>query len=136
MDPTGHWSRRRFMGATADATLIATVAGALQPLAAMAAVPAAGASTAAVTLFDPRFASAERLARELAGSAPLQAAAQDPTDLVLQYVAAAEAGAPLRLQGVTTDTVPFCLRQLLPDAVFTERRVDGDLFHWTLEARS
>jgi hypothetical protein len=131
MDPTGQWSRRRFIGATADAGLIATVAGALKPLAAMAGSPGA-----TVTLFDPRFETAQSLARDLAGGAPLQAATQDPTDLVLQYVAAADAGAPLRLQGVTTDTVPFCLRQLLPDATFTERRVDRDLFIWTLEARS
>lgn len=131
MDPTGQWSRRRFIGATADASLIATVAGVLKPLSAMADSP-----NARVTIFDPRFAAAEPMARTLAAGAPITAATQDPTDLVLQYVAATEAGAPLRLQGVTTDTVPFCLRQLLPDAAFTERRLDGDLFHWTLEARS
>ena len=131
MDPTEAWSRRRFIGASADTALLATVAGALKPLAAMADLP-----TATVTLYDPRFESAHELARDLAGGAPLQAAAHDPTDLVLQHLAAAESGAPLRLQGVTADTVPFCLRQLLPDARFTERRIDQDLFIWTLEARS
>ena len=129
MDPTGPWSRRRFIGASADAALIATVAGALKPLAAVADTP-----NSTVTLYDPRFDAAAGLARSLAGDAPVQPAGTDPTDLVL-HLADAAPGA-LRLQGVTTESVPFCLRQLLPDARYTERRVDRDLFIWTLDARS
>ena len=129
MDPTGPWSRRRFIGASADAALIASVAGALQPLTAVADAP-----NSTVTLYDARFDAAAGLARSLAGDAPLQAAGTDPTDLVL-HLAGTAPGA-LRLQGVTTEAVPFCLRQLLPDARYTERRVDRDLFIWTLDARS
>ena len=129
MDPTGDWSRRRFIAMTADTALLASVAGALKPLAALAA-----AEPGALTLFDPRFPSAETLARSLSAGAALQPVHADPTDLVLQL--AAQGGAPRCLRGVTPEAVPFCLRQWWPEAQFTERRIDGDLFVWTLEART
>lgn len=127
MDPTEYWSRRRFLGVSADAAVLAAVAGALKPLGVMA-----GEDAATVTFYDPRFAASLELARSLGPGSVPRPAGTDPTDLVLQLVRAPAA----RLQGVTPESVPFCLAQLLPGARLTQQRVDRDLFIWTLETRS
>ena len=54
--------------------------------------------------------------------------------LLQKWVDRRAAGPSLRLQGVTTESVPFCLQQLAPRARVTQRRVDRDLFIWTFEA--
>jgi len=131
MGPKGRWSRRQFMSATADATVLATLAGALKPLTALAAD---GGPT--LTLYDPRFAAARPLALALAGPQSLCATGGDPTELVLEFADGKFGRTPARLQGVTTESVPFCLQQLIPGARLIQRRADRDLFVWTLEGRT
>lgn len=136
----GDWSRRRFLGTAADSalavSLFASVTGALRPLAALA-----DEAAATLTFYDPRFDAALALARAMPGAAGLRPLGADPTDLLLQLATASPRAEGLRLQGVTTGSVPFCLAQLFRSARLVERRVDRDLFAWTLlpgtpEARS
>lgn len=117
-------NRRQFIGATADAALLGVLAASFRPLAALAA-----ADGAVTTFYDPRFPAAQLRALELAGAGQLCAVNGDPTELVMQ------ATRTQRLQGVTTESVPFCLRQLAPRARLTQRRIDRDLFEWSFEAR-
>ncbi len=123
-------SRRQFIGASAQAALLGTLAATLKPLTAFAVDE--GAIT---TLFDPRFPGARARALELAGAGRLCPTGGDPTGLVLQALQGRPASAR-RLQGVTTESVPFCLRQLAPQAHLRQRRIDRDLFEWSFEARS
>jgi hypothetical protein len=127
MESTDQWSRRRFLGVSADAALLASLASVLRPLTALA-----DAREPTLTVYDPRFPAALALARDLGGGAAPRPAATDPTDLVLALADAPGA----RLQGVTPESVPFCLAQLLPGARLTQHRADRDLFVWTLETRS
>jgi hypothetical protein len=131
MDAAGAWSRRRFLGATADAAVLATLAGALKPLASLA-----GQGEGTTTLYDPRFPAARPLALELAGAGRLCVAGGDPTALLQHWVDGTSGDTRPRLQGVTTESLPFCLRQLAPRARLTQRRIDRDLFVWTFEART
>ena len=131
MDAAGTWSRRRFLGRTADVALWSTLAGALQPLSTLAAEGSAG-----TTLYDPRFPAARSLALGLAGSGTVVATDGDATALVLQWADRKAGDAAPRLQGVTTESLPFCLLQLAPQGRLTQRRVDRDLFVWTFEART
>jgi hypothetical protein len=131
MDRMEHWSRRRFMGTSTDAAILAVLACTLRPPTLSAAEREGG-----ITLFDPRFSASKPLAVKLAGAEGLRAIGSDVTSFVLQFVDARFRGNPLRLQGVTTESVPFCLRQLIPGARLTQSRVDRDLFAWTLEART
>jgi hypothetical protein len=101
---------------------------AVAPLSALAASPADPP-----VLFDPRFSAARRYAVEWAGPGAVQALQDDVSDLVLSLWAPH----PQRrtaLRGVTTESVPFCLRELAPRATrptVTQRRLDRDLFAWT-----
>jgi len=123
-------SRRQFIGASAEAALLGALAATLKPLSAFALDEGAIS-----TLFDPRFPAARTRALELAGAGRLCPTGGDPTALVLQALQGRPAAAR-RLQGVTTESVPFCLRQLAPHAQLTQRRLDRDLFEWRFEARS
>ena len=131
MDASETWSRRRFLGRTADVALLSALAGALQPLATLAAEGSADA-----TLYDPRFPAARTLALELAVHGRLLATDGDATALVRQWADRSAGDAIPRLQGVTTESLPFCLQQLAPQGRLTQRRVDRDLFVWTFEART
>ena len=89
MDASETWSRRRFLGRTADVALLSALAGALQPLATLAAEGSADA-----TLYDPRFPAARTLALELAGHGRVLATDGDATALVLSTL-----GGALQLSG-------------------------------------
>ena len=131
MDASETWSRRGFLGRTAELALLSTLAGALQPLATLAAEGSADA-----TLYDPRFPAARTLALELAGHGRVLATDGDATVRVRQWAGRNAAEVLQRLQGVTTESLPFCLQQLAPQGRLTQRRVDRDLFVWTFEART
>jgi len=131
MDASETWSRRRFLGRTADVALLSALAGALQPLATLAAEGSVDA-----TVYDPRFPAARTLALELAGRGRVLATDGDATVLVRQWAGRNAAEVLQRLQGVTTESLPFCLQQLAPQGRLTQRRVDRDLFVWTFEART
>jgi hypothetical protein len=60
----------------------------------------------------------------------------DPSRLVAQIATWLTERAGLQLQGVTTETIPFCLKQHMGhDRIvsFESRRLDRDLFAWSLE---
>ena len=131
MDASKTWSRRGFLGRTAELALLSTLAGALQPLATLAAE-----GSAAAVLYDSRVPAARPLALELAGHGRVLAADGDATSLVRQWADRSGGDAQPHLQGVTTESLPFCLQQLAPQGRLTQRRVDRDLFVWTFEART
>jgi hypothetical protein len=85
-----------------------------------------------MTVFDRRFDDAQRLALQLAHGGPLQSISGDATDLALwlQTQAVARTGACVR--GVTPESVPFCLGQLVPRARVSIERIDRDLFAWII----
>lgn len=89
----------------------------------------AGAHTM-FTLYDPRFPNSRAQAELLAPHSTLRAIAGDVSNLVPII-----GSTPLDVAGVTTESVPFCLEQLLSLAhrpVLNMRRLDADLFAWTL----
>jgi hypothetical protein len=88
-----------------------------------------------MTFYDPRFPQARPLARTLPQASVLLAVGGDPSLLVAQ-IAHRRERAGLRLQGVTTETIPFCLEQYTRqerDMHFESRRLNRDLFAWSLE---
>lgn len=130
-------SRRQLLATGVQATAALAVAGTLGPAAADAAGGVAigpELQPPTPTFYDSRFPAARRRARALAGRPRLQAIQGDPT-AALALVSSARAGGVLRLQGVTTETIPFCLREFAgrgPGVRLECRRVDRDLFVWTL----
>lgn len=124
-------SRRRLLATGINASAALAMAGALGPVAARGAA-AAGASEAIPTFYDTRFPAARRRALLLPGKVVLRPIGGDPTAL-LPLLSAARG--PVRLQGVTTESIPFCLREFAgrgPGVRLDCRRVDRDLFVWTL----
>ena len=130
-------NRRQFLGTALDATAIAAVAAALQPLAAVAANAAAEP-----VFFDPRFPAARALAEQLAGGSELLPVSGDPLDLLERHVTAGNAissstaSGSRFLRGVTPESVPFCLSQISHGGqrpTLTLTRIDQDLFSWQLE---
>ena len=108
-------------------------------LSGVGAVAAAGArgwgrelSPQGLTVFDRRFDDAQRLALQLAHGGPLQPIAGDATDLALWLQSQAAARTDLCVRGVTPESVPFCLAQIVPRARVSIGRVDRDLFAWTI----
>jgi hypothetical protein len=101
-----------------------------------AAAEARAAQTVTVmTYYDPRFPLAQPLARTLPRASGLLAVGGDASHLVAQISNRRER-AGLRLQGVTTETIPFCLEQSARrdrDMHFESRRLNRDLFAWSLE---
>jgi hypothetical protein len=84
------------------------------------------------TLYDPRFPDSRAQAERLAPRSTLRAIAGDVSDMVPVI-----GSTPLDIAGVTTESVPFCLEQLLSVAhrpVLSMRRLDADLFAWTLKS--
>jgi hypothetical protein len=132
-------TRRRFLGAGLDAAALAALAGTLAPLSALAA-----GNGATAVLFDPRFPAARAAALQLAGGGVLMPVPGDPM-VVLEACLRCSPGAGvprvsgLRIAGVTTESVPFCLEQLFPRyqrPILTLERIDQDLFSWRLESRA
>jgi hypothetical protein len=83
-------------------------------------------------LYDSRFPKSRAAAELLAPHSKLRAIAGDVSDLVPII-----GSTPLDIAGVTTESVPFCLEQLLSFAhrpVLNMRRLDADLFAWTLKS--
>jgi len=120
------WSRRQFVRGAAGAALLASLVK--LPSASTADYAAAG-----LTLYDPRFATSQAIASRW-GQATLRAIQGDPTELALRLAGHSRA-APLRIRGVTTEVVPFCLASLIAGTQLTQRRIDRDLFVWMLERR-
>ena len=128
MERTGRYNRRRFMGAAAEVAALAALVPTLKPLVAIAS--AVGEQ---ITVYDPRFAAAEPLAFELAGAGRLLPTHGDPTMLLRLLKNPGRDAVPPRLQGVTTESIPFCLQQWVPGRRLSQRRLDRDLFVWLLE---
>jgi hypothetical protein len=128
MERVVRYSRRRFIGTAAEVAALAAVATTLKPLAAIAS--AVGDQ---ITVYDPRFAAAEPLAFELAGAGRLLPINGDPTMLFTLLENPGRNAVPPRLQGVTTESIPFCLHQWVPGRRLNQRRLDRDLFIWLLE---
>jgi hypothetical protein len=128
MERTGRCSRRRFMGTAAEVAALAAVATTLRPL-----VTIASAVGDQITMYDPRFAAAKPLAFALAGAGRLLPVNGDPTMLLTLLRNPGRDVVPPRLQGVTTESIPFCLQQWLPGRRLSQRRLDRDLFIWLLE---
>jgi len=85
-----------------------------------------------VIVFDRRFERATELASRAAGGRPLRAIAGDATELALWLQSRARLGRRACIRGVTTESVPFCLRQIAPRASLSIERIDHDLFSWAV----
>jgi hypothetical protein len=91
-----------------------------------------------VTYYDPRFPHSRPLARTLSSESRLYPIGGDASSLLAQIASGGPRGRGLRLQGVTTESIPFCLEQFARDCHdvrFESRRLDRDLFTWTLTVR-
>jgi hypothetical protein len=84
------------------------------------------------TVFDPRFPSSRAFAIRISKGDRLVPFKGDVTDLALWLQARARQGAGVFMEGVTPEAAPFCLRQMVPHASLSIRRVDQDLFRWTI----
>lgn len=123
-------NRRRFI----QSACVTTVACVVVTGEAEAGTGLAGAQTM-FALYDPRFPQSRAAAESLAPGSTLRPIAGDISDLVPIVLSTEVRGAPLEAVGVTTESVPFCLQQLLrldPRPVLEMRRLDADLFAWTL----
>ena len=88
------------------------------------------------TLYDPRFFKSRAAAELLAPRSTLRPIAGDVSELVPILLSTEARSAPIDVAGVTTESVPFCLEQLLSfshQPVLEMRRLDADLFAWTLK---
>jgi hypothetical protein len=91
-----------------------------------------------LTFYDPRFPRSRRLALALPRAARPGPVRGDPSGILSLLTPPRHATEQLLLQGVTTETVPFCLEQFArcqDDARLECRRLDRDLFAWTLAVR-
>ena len=98
----------------------------------LASIPAAAAAAADLTVFDRRFPGAAALALRLAHGKAAVPISGDATELALWLQAQARCGSRASIQGVTPESVPFCLQQVAPRARLSVRRVDRDLFEWAV----
>src|SRR5260370_41967641 len=87
-----------------------------------------------LTFYDPRFPKSRRLARALPDVSRLHTVQGDPSRLLAHIVSVGPQGRGLRLQGVTTESIPFCLELFARShhAYLESRRLDRDLFAWSL----
>jgi hypothetical protein len=115
------------MGTAAEVAALAAMAATLKPL-----VATSSAGGDQITVYDPRFAAAEPVAFELAGAGRLLPTNGDPTVLLTLLNNPGRDAVP-RLQGVTTESIPFCLHHWVPGRRLNQRRLDRDLFVWLLE---
>lgn len=133
-------SRRRLLAGGVQASAAMAVAGALGPVVASAAAGVGDAASVAavqpatLTFYDPRFPVSRLRARALPGRPELRPIQGDPTAL-FALVTQARAGGVRHLQGVTTESIPFCLKEFAGRGRGVRldcRRMDRDLFAWTL----
>ena len=123
LDSTG---RRRFIG---SALSTAAALALLKDSPVADGVP----GTADLTFFDRRFARARELALELANGGTLRPVDGDPTEVAFWIQSYTSRGQPRRrIRGVTVESVPFCLKTLNPRSGLWLRRIDRDLFVWTI----
>jgi hypothetical protein len=90
------------------------------------------------TFFEPRFPTSRTLAVTLPGASQLLVATGDPSHLLAKILGSGTLDRPKRIQGVTTETLPFCLEQLARrqhEVHFESQRLDRDLFAWSLQIR-
>jgi hypothetical protein len=123
-------TRRRFVGT-------ATAAGALIAAGSPTPAPAVqGPQALRITFYDHRFAGALEEAQARAGGAAVTPVGGDVTDLLAGLLTQARqtAGSPgVVIQGITAESVPFCLEPMLRGAGFgpvVTARLSRDLFHW------
>lgn len=92
-----------------------------------------------VSLYDARFPLSRHLACTLLRAPRLQGVRGDASPLLARIASRAASRHLLSLQGVTTETVPFCLERFARsygDVVFNSWRWDRDLFVWSLNLRA
>jgi hypothetical protein len=127
-------NRRTFITTARDTAALATIASALQPLSAFASNATSKRESASPVYFDPRFPAARAMAAQLAGGDAVTAVSGDATELLIATCSSASQS--IRLRGVTTESVPFCLSQIAINGhrpQLSQTRLDQDLFAWTLE---
>lgn len=133
-------SRRRFMECAALTVALPIhrigaprMSMATASSASRAQAPALAASSPpTLTLFDPRFERASGMAAALAAGGSTRPVNGDATEILLWLSSARHSGAEILLQGVTLGSIPFCLSHHDPGAVHVTRRLDRDLFVWSL----
>jgi hypothetical protein len=123
-------NRRDFLGSTlASLTL---VAGGVT----VALGGSSNRETANYIFYDERFQTAERLAKQIAGSAEAIPVRGDVTAVWNGALKSASQGSPLVLAGVTTESFYFCLKTLMQSNARLElstRRINQDLFVWSIQ---
>ena len=90
---------------------------------------------ASVTLYDARFPKSRAVASQLAPAGALRPIAGDASELLAMLLTSGSER--LEIAGVTTESIPFCLEQLLSSHAQPQLksvRLDADLFAWTLTA--
>ena len=121
-------TRRRILSAGVNVTAALALGGGL------ASARTLSVSTGDIlTFYDPRFPQSRRLASRLADASRLDTVQGDPSRLLAHIALGRPRSHGLRLQGVTTESVPFCLEQFARhyhDVCFESRRLDSDLFAW------
>lgn len=127
-------TRRQLLAAGMNTTVIAALGG-------FAARADAFPDIAHIkTFYDPRFDQSVILARALPGTSKLQPITGDPSTILMPRPSG-EFGHndAIRMQGVTTETVPFCLEHLSRSYHRQVRlrtcRLNRDLFAWSLTVR-
>lgn len=119
-------SRRAFIGTTLG------TAGALAIATDVLASTTLPADSAAVTFFDHRFEHAREIATKLAAGGRLEAVNGDPSDFATWMQSQSLKASRPRIQGVTAESVLFCVRQLNPRKQISITRIDRDLFVWSV----
>jgi hypothetical protein len=127
-------TRRRLLATGVNVTAALALGGQLT-----SAEPLAAELADTATYYDPRFPQSWPLARTLSRASGLYAIGGDPSPLLAQIASGRPRLSGLRLQGVTTESIPFCLEQFARrchDVRLESRRLDRDLFTWTLTITS
>jgi hypothetical protein len=123
-------TRRRLLATGMSSTAALALGSFLASSAALAQEP-----TQIVTFYDPRFPRSRQLAGALPDASRLRAVRGDPSQLLAQLAPGAMVARGTRWQGVTTETIPFCLELTARrhhDVHLESRRLDRDLFAWAL----
>jgi hypothetical protein len=127
-------TRRRLLATGVNVTAALALGGKLT-----SAEPLAAELADTVTYYDPRFPHSWPLARALSRASGLYAIGGDASPLLAEIASGGPRRSGLRLQGVTTESIPFCLEQFARrghDVRLESRRLDRDLFTWTLTITS
>ena len=127
------FTRRRLLASGLGATAVLALGDFVASARALA-VPRADV----LTFYDPRLPRSRLLALALPRASRPGPVGGDPSAILSLVTPPRHATEELLLQGVTTETVPFCLEQFARghcDARLECRRLDRDLFAWTLAVR-